>query len=108
MTAPSPRWAGLALVPAAVLVSTGLLQSASGVVVGRPDWLVHPALVLGGLALAVALAAADALRLRVERAPDAVTLRLDVRRRPFALAAIASAATFAAVIAVYLVAENLG
>ncbi|WP_412069339.1 hypothetical protein [Rubrivirga sp. IMCC43871] len=108
MTAPSPRWAGLALVPAAVLVATGLLQSASGVVVGRPDWLVHPALVLGGLTLAVAIAAADAFQLRIERGPESVTLRLDVRRRPVALAVLASAALFAAVIAVYLVVENLG
>ena len=111
MTRPLPRRslaALVAFVPALALVTAGLLQTASGhEVVALPSWLIHPALVVGGLALGVALALTEAAGLSVDRAADALTLHLTVRRRPLALAALGLAVALGAVIVLYLVAENV-
>ena len=108
MTAARPAVTAVAVVPALVLVTSGLLQTATGAeVVAPPGWLIHPALVLGGLAAALALAATDALRLGIERGADATAVRLILRHRPLSLGVLALSTALAAVIGLYLVAENL-
>ncbi|HLT47567.1 MAG TPA: hypothetical protein VK002_10095 [Rubricoccaceae bacterium] len=104
------RLAGFGLLlslPALGLVTSGLLQSATGrEVFFPPELLVHPAVVLGGLLAALVLNALPTLRLTREPGADAVVLRLEVRRRAANLAVLALAAGLLAVLLLYAFAEN--
>lgn len=95
--------AGLVLLlPALILVTTGVLELA------RPDVLVHPALVMGGLVVALALNALPVLRLALRREDDTLvgTVRLQVRGRGLSLLTLGLGAVLLAAITAYLVVEN--
>jgi hypothetical protein len=93
----------LLLVPAAVLVASGLL--------GRvpPPGLTHPALVLGGLVLAVGWSLARVVRLRFARMRETLvlTMLVETHGRAMSLAVLAIGSLLLAVIAAYLFLENV-
>ncbi len=105
------RCAGIGLLlslPALALVASGLLQSAVGREVLRPpEALLHPALVLGGLAAALVLNALSTLRLTRQADADAVVLRLVVQRRTANLAVLAVALGLLAALLLYAFGENI-
>lgn len=92
----------LLLLPALVLVSTGLLD------LERPDVLVHPVLVMGGLLLAFALNALPLLRVRFGYEEGALvgTLSLRLRGTVLNLTALSLSCVLLATITVYLFVEN--
>jgi hypothetical protein len=95
--------AGLVLLlPALILVTTGVLELA------RPDVLVHPALVMGGLFVALALNALPVLRLALRREEGALvgTVRLQVRDRGLSLLTLGLGVILLAAITAYLLIEN--
>ena len=68
--------------PALLLFISGMLQSFSGIeVMLLPHALLHPAVILGGLALALVLNARATLRIRKEDGETGITISLDIARR---------------------------
>ena len=92
----------LALIPAAVLVGAGLFG------LDRPDWLVHPALVMGGVLVAVAMNALGVLALRGQVSDGVLRGTVDLRYagRGANVAVAALGAALLAVILAYLLLEN--
>ena len=92
----------LLLLPALVLVSTGLLD------LERPDVLVHPVLVMGGLLLAFALNALPVLRVRFVYEEGALVGSMSLRLRGTALnlTALGLSSLLLAAITVYAFVEN--
>ena len=90
------------LLPALVLVSTGLLD------LERPDVLVHPVFVMGGLLLAFALNALPVLRVRFgyEEGGLVGTMSLRLRGTVLNLTALILSCLLLAMITVYLLVEN--
>jgi hypothetical protein len=90
------------LLPALVLVASGLLGFE------RPDALVHPTLVLGGLLLAVTLNALLVFRVRLGHEEGGVvgSVFLRVRGAVLNLTALGLSCLLLAAIAAYLVVEN--
>jgi hypothetical protein len=88
------------LLPAAMLVTTGLLE------LDRPAFVVHPVLVMGGLAVALVWNAATLLRVAVHREPDAVVGVVRVKVRGLGLVVLGLGAALLMVIAAYLLVEN--
>jgi hypothetical protein len=95
--------AGLVLLsPALILVSSGLLG------LDRPGALVHPVLVMGGLALALTVNALPVLRIRVRGEGESLVGTIAVRTRGAALnlLALAAGGVLLATITAYLFLEN--
>lgn len=95
--------AGLVLLlPALSLVASGLLG------VKRPDALVHPILVMGGLLLAFALNVVPVLRVRFGHEEGTVVgiVSLRLRRTGLNLMALSLSCLLLAIIMVYLLVEN--
>jgi len=95
--------AGLVLLfPALILVSTGVLG------IERPDALVHPVLVMGGLFLAFMLNAWSVLRVRFGQDGDNLVGTISVRVRGSAMnvMALVGSCLLFATIAAYLFVEN--
>jgi len=92
----------LLLLPALTLVSTGLLH------LERPDALVHPVLVVGGLLLAFALNALPVFRVRFGFEDGAVvgTMALRLRGTLLNLTTLTLGCLLLATVAVYLFVEN--
>ncbi len=92
----------LLLLPALVLVTTGLLD------LERPDVLVHPLLVMGGLLLAFALNARPLVRVRFGHEEGALvgTLSLRLRGTALNLTALSLSCLLLATITGYLFVEN--
>jgi hypothetical protein len=90
------------LLPAFVLVSTGLLH------LERPDALVHPILVMGGLLLALGLNALPVFRVRFGHQEGALvgTVSLRLRGTGLNLTALSLSCLLLATITVYLLVEN--
>ena len=90
------------LLPALVLVSTGFLD------LERPDVLVHPVLVMGGLLLAFALNALPVLRVRFGYADGALvgSMSLRLRGTVLNLTALSLSCLLLATITLYLFVEN--
>jgi len=90
------------LVPAVVLVSTGLLS------LDRPDVLVHPAFVMGGLLFAFALNAFPVFRFRLsyEQGSLVGAMFLQLRGAVLNLATLALACLLLVTIVLYLFVEN--
>jgi hypothetical protein len=90
------------LVPAFVLVSTGLFH------LERPDALVHPILVMGGLLLALGLNALPVFRVRFAHEEGTLlgTVSLRLRGTGLNLVALSLSCLFLATIMVYLLVEN--
>ncbi|HEX2081080.1 MAG TPA: hypothetical protein VHG08_25485 [Longimicrobium sp.] len=90
------------LLPAILLVSTGLLG------VDRPDALVHPVLVIGGVAAAFILNALSVLRVRFGRDDGSVvgTIALRVHGSALNLAVLAMGGVLFAIITAYVFVEN--
>ncbi|HEU0298830.1 MAG TPA: hypothetical protein VFR37_05230, partial [Longimicrobium sp.] len=86
------------LLPAIILVSTGLLG------LDRPEAVVHPVLVVGGVAAAFVLNALSVLRVRFGRDDDGVvgTIALRVHGSALNLAVLAMGGVLFAVITAYL------
>jgi hypothetical protein len=95
--------AGFALLsPALILVSTGLLG------LNRPEALVHPVLVVGGVALALGLNALPVLRVRLSDDGESLvgTVALRMRGTALNLMALATGGALLAIITAYLFVEN--
>ena len=92
----------LLLLPALVLVSSGLLG------LERPDAVVHPVFVMGGLLIAIALNALPILRVRFGHEEGALvgTVSLRLRGTALNLAALGLGCLLLATITVYLFVEN--
>ncbi|MFY9550707.1 MAG: hypothetical protein WAU32_06110, partial [Thermoanaerobaculia bacterium] len=92
----------LLLLPALVLVSSGLLG------LERPDALVHPILVMGGLFLALALNALPVFRVRFGHEEGALvgTASLRLRGTVLNLTALSLSGLLLATIMAYLFVEN--
>jgi len=90
----------LLLLPALILVSTGMLE------VEVPGALVHPVLVMGGIALALALNALPVLRLRFAPEEGALIGTLRLRGTGLNLGALILGGLLLAVITAYLLVEN--
>lgn len=93
------------LVPALILVSTGVLE------LETPDGfdaLMHPALLMGGLFLALALNAWSVLRVRFGQDGDSLvgTVSLRVRGSAMNLAVLGVGGLLLAIITAYLFVEN--
>lgn len=90
------------LLPALVLVSSGVLA------LERPDALVHPMLVMGGLLLAFALNALPVFRVRFGHEEGALvsTVSLRLRGTVLNLTALSLSCLLLATITVYLLVEN--
>lgn len=90
------------LLPALILVSSGLLG------LERPDALVHPVLVMGGILLAFALNALPVLRVRLGHKEGALvgTVSLRFRGTGLNLVALSLSCLLLATITVYLLVEN--
>ena len=90
------------LLPALVLVSTGLLH------LERPDALVHPMLVMGGLLLALGLNALPVFRIRFDHEEGALigTVSLRLRGTVLNLTALSLSCLLLATITAYLLVEN--
>jgi len=90
------------LLPALVLVSTGLLH------LERPDALVHPMLVMGGLLLALGLNALPVFRIRFDHEEGALigTVSLRLRGTALNLTALGLSCLLLATITAYLLVEN--
>jgi hypothetical protein len=89
-----------ALIPAAVLIAGGLTDTAV------PGLLVHPVLVMGGLALAIGAALYAATRVEVQSVPEGFRVACTIRRSPAPLTVLALGVLLLGVIAVYLFLEN--
>ena len=94
----------LPILPAVILVSTSLLGREGGL----PAALVHPVVVLGGLALAAALNAWSVFRFGVRREGDDFvgTIAIRVRGGVTNLLAIGLSGVLVAIITAYLFVEN--
>ena len=92
----------LLLLPAFVLVSTGLLD------LERPDALVHPILVMGGVCSALAINALPVLRFNFATDGDSLSaaISLRVRGRGMNLTALMMSGLLLATITAYLFVEN--
>ena len=90
------------LLPALVLVSSGLLG------LERPDALVHPVLVMGGLLLALALNALPVFRVRFGHEEGALvgTVSLRLRGAVLNLTALSLGCFLFATLTAYLFVEN--
>ena len=90
------------LLPAFVLVSTGLLH------LERPAALVHPILVMGGLLLALGLNALPVFRVRFGHQEGALvgTVSLRLRGAGLNLVALSLSCLLLTTITVYLLVEN--
>jgi hypothetical protein len=93
----------LVLLPAGVLILGGV----AGLVL--PALLRSPILIFGGLAFALIVNVAASVRVRSEHTPGAVRLECDVRirYRGASSTVLVIAGSFATIIALYLIAENL-
>lgn len=92
----------LLLLPALVLVSSGLFG------LERPDALVHPVLVMGGLLLAFVLNALRVLHVHLGREEGVIvgTMSLRLRGTALNLAALTLSCLLLATITAYLFVEN--
>ncbi|MCH7638487.1 MAG: hypothetical protein IH855_03360 [Bacteroidetes bacterium] len=94
--------------PALLLFISGMLQSFSGIeVMLLPHALLHPAVILGGLALALVLNARATLRIRKEDSETGITISLDIARRKANLAVLGIGLFLLGAIFAYLFVENM-
>ena len=94
--------------PALLLFISGMLQSFSGIeVMLLPQSLLHPAVILGGLALALVLNARATLRIRKEDSETGITISLDIARRKANLAVLGLGLFLLGAIFAYLFVENM-
>lgn len=103
----------ICLIPALLLITGGILQSAFGIMgIGRfLDQLgvfnvIHPILVLGGIALAILLNLLPTTRLRFVRQDETVTATLVLKERFLNLTLIGLCGLSLFIIFIYLLAEN--
>ncbi len=88
------------LIPAVILVGSGLAG------VHRPSVLVHPALVMGGLAAALAASFVAVTHWEMANGPGELRLICTIRKRPADLLVLASSLALLGIIAGYLFVEN--
>jgi hypothetical protein len=88
------------LVPALILVVTGILG------VRRPDVVVHPVLVMGGLAAALGSSFVAVTHWEVSYEPGAFRVTCLIRKRTADLAILAAGAVLLAIVVGYLFMEN--
>lgn len=110
-------WGFLFLIPAMFIAVPGILFSLFGYAdafdglqrsLNFWDMLVHPAVVLGGLALAILINLLSVLKLNVASEGDEIVSTISVKKSAWNLVPLLLGGMLAAVIFLYLVAENLG
>ena len=98
------RWLALggavALIPALVLVATGLAG------LDRPDLLVHPAFVIGGIAIAVGCGLVAATHWEARQDREGLRFSCTIRPRAANLVVLATGLGLLAIILAYVFLEN--
>ena len=90
----------LGLLPALILVTTGLAD------LNAPKALVHPVWVMGGLALALVSSLVAALRWSIQRGPEGIRISCMILNRRANLIVLLLGLALLAVITGYLFVEN--
>ena len=91
---------GVALLPALVLVTTGVAG------LNAPAFLVHPAWVMGGLCIALVTSLVSATRWELRKEGDGIRFCCTIRYRVANLVVLAMGLSLLAIITVYLFREN--
>ena len=94
--------------PALYFVTANVLKYELGAAPGLEVAPIHPAILIGGLALAMTVNLWPILRVGIRRTEGELTVAVSVRTRPWNLVIVALAAATLGALLAYAVVENLG